>query len=512
MPSLMGVDVGTTGAKALLIGESGRVLGSATAEYPLSTPRANWCEQDPEDWWRATVRVIQAVLSQARAALGDVGGLGLTGQMHGLVLLNAEGRVLRPAILWNDQRTGPECAAITERIGSSRLLDLVSNPALPGFTAPKILWVRAHEPKIYEKVVRVLLPKDYVRFRLTGEFATEVSDASGTLLFDVRRRAWAGEMLRALDIPREWLPACHESPVISGRVTDGAARATGLPTGLPVAGGGGDQAAQAVGTGIVRDGLVSATIGTSGVIFAHTDELRQEPRGLLHAFCHAVPGRWHVMGVMLAAGGSLRWFRDALGQPETAAAHPVGVDPYDLLTQEAARVRPGSQGLVFLPYLAGERTPHADPNARGAFVGLTLGHTKGHLVRAVLEGVAFGLRDSLELMRALGQSAFQVRVSGGGARSALWQQILADVFGVEIVAVSPTEGAAFGAALLAGVGTEIFGSVEEACERCVRIASRVTPISEHVAQYEERYELYRSLYPALKPAFDRLAGIEGTGE
>ncbi len=503
MPYLIGVDIGTTGAKTLIISETGDVVASAAVEYPLYMPHPNWSEQDPQDWWCATVQSVQAALAQAKVAPREVKGLGLTGQMHGLVLLDKDGHVLRPAILWNDQRTGAECQWITERIGFSRLMELVCNPALPGFTAPKIVWVREHEPQVYEQVAHILLPKDYIRYRLTGEFATEVSDASGMLLLDMRQRAWSDGMLHALDIPGGWLPTCYESPVISGRVTEVAAQATGLPLGLPVVGGGGDQAAQAVGSGIVRGGLVSATIGTSGVIFAHTDEMRVEPQGRLHAFCHAVPGKWHVMGVMLSAGGSLRWFRDALGQPEKTVAELIGRDPYELLTEEAERVPPGSEGLVFLPYLTGERTPYPDPNARGAFIGLTVRHTKAHLARAVLEGVAFGLRDSLELLKGLGQSVTQVRASGGGARSELWQQILADVFGVELVTLNITEGASYGAALLAGVGAGICTSIEEACDRVIRITRHVKPVPKNVARYEEYYRLYRSLYPALKPTFDR---------
>jgi xylulokinase len=505
MAHLIGLDIGTTAAKTLIVSEDGQVVASASVEYPIYAPRPNWSEQNPEDWWRAAVQSIRAALAQAGISPCELKGMGLTGQMHGLVLLNGNGEVLRPAILWNDQRTAAECDWITQRVGFTRLMELVGNPALPGFTAPKILWVRQHEPDVYARVAHILLPKDYIRYRLTGEFATEVSDASGTLLLDVRRRAWSDEMLKALDLPRQWLPVCHESPIISGRVTARAADATGLPVGLPVAGGGGDQAAQAVGSGIVRGGLVSATIGTSGVVFAHTDALRTEPQGRLHAFCHAVPGRWHVMGVMLSAGGSLRWFRDALGQPEKSLAELLARDPYELLTEEALQAPPGSDGLIFLPYLTGERTPYPDPNARGSFVGLTLRHTKAHLVRAVLEGVAFGMRDSLELLKGLGQDVSQVRASGGGARSILWQQILADVFGAELVTINVTEGAAYGAALLAGVGAGVYPSVEDACQSVIRITRRVEPVPDHVARYAEGYAVYRSLYPALKSAFDRLS-------
>ncbi|MCL5074494.1 MAG: xylulokinase [Chloroflexi bacterium] len=511
MTYLMGIDVGTTGAKTLIISESGDVAAKAMAEYPLCTPHPNWSEQDPEDWWSATVQSIQAALARANVSPRKIKGMGLTGQMHGLVLLDADGRALRPAMLWNDQRSENECREITERIGISRLMELVCNPALPGFTAPKILWVRKHEPQVYEKVAHILLPKDYIRYRLTGEFSTDVSDASGMLLLDIRRRAWSDEMLRALQIPREWLPTSSESTTVTGGVTAHAAQATGLHTGLPVVGGGGDQAAQAVGSGIVANGLVSATIGTSGVVFAHTDELRVEPQGRLHAFCHAVPGKWHVMGVMLSAGGSLRWFRDVLGQLEKTVADLTGRDPYEFLMEEAGRAPPGSKGLVFLPYLSGERTPHPDPNARGAFIGLTLHHNKADMVRAVLEGVAFGLRDSLELLKELGQDVRQVRISGGGARSALWQQILADILGAELATVNVTEGAAYGAALLAGVGAGVWPNVEEACQYTIRITSHIEPIPEHNACYEEQYALYRSLYPVLKSTFQRISQMNASG-
>jgi len=407
--------------------------------------------------------------------------------------------------MWNDQRTGPQCAWITEKIGAERVLRLTGNPVLPGFTAPKIIWVREHEPEIYEKAAKVLLPKDYIRYRLTGEFATEVSDASGTSLFDVGRRGWSEEVLQALEVPQDWLPECYESPAVSGYISATTAGETGLVAGMPVVGGGGDQAAQAVGSGIVRMGLLSVTIGTSGVVFASIDEFLVEPQGRLHAFCHAVPGKWHLMGVMLSAGGSLRWFRDALGQMEKDMAALVGRDPYELLTLEAAQAPPGSEGLLFLPYLTGERTPYPDPNARGVFMGLTLRHSKPHMIRAVLEGVAYGLRDSLELLRNLGLEIQQVRASGGGARSELWRQIQADVFSTELVVINVTEGAAYGAALLAGVGTGVYASVEEACDRTIRIVTRTEPQEGNVRLYNDYYPIYRSLYKALKPDFNRVS-------
>jgi xylulokinase len=503
---LLGVDVGTTGAKALLVGETGEVIASATTEYAMLTPQPLWAEQNPADWWTATVASIRRVLDKAQAEPGQVAGVGLTGQMHGLVLLDAQGEVLRPCIMWNDQRTAAQCAAITQQVGAANVLRLTGNPVLPGFTAPKIVWVREHEPEVYGKTAKVLLPKDYVRYRLTGGFFGEVSDASGTSLFDVGQRRWSDEMLQAVGVPRPWLPEVTESPVVSARVSPSAAGETGLLAGTPVVGGGGDQAAQAVGTGIIAESVVSVTIGTSGVVFAASDTYRVEPEGRLHAFCHAVPGMWHLMGVMLSAGGSFRWYRDALGEPERVEAGAVGRDPYDLLVEAAARVPPGCEGLLFLPYLTGERTPYPDPNARGVFFGLTLRHGKAHLTRAVLEGVTYGLRDSLELMRALGLSIAQVRASGGGARSPLWRQILADIFDAEIATVNVTEGAAYGAALLAAVGAGVCGSVAEACQAAIRVTGSTRP-GPAVPVYAEYYPRYRALYPALAPQFEAMAHV-----
>jgi xylulokinase len=503
---LLGIDVSTTGAKALLINERGEVVSSATEEYPLYTPYPQWSEQDPEDWWAGTQRAIQRALAAQGVSAADISGIGLTGQMHGLVLLDGNNLVLRPAILWNDQRTGPQCAEITRLAGGiGPLLTWTANPVLPGFTAPKVLWVRENEPAIYERVAHILLPKDYIRFRLTGEFATEVSDASGTSLFDVANRRWSSAMAELLQVPMEWLPHCTESPMVSGNISRAAAQATGLRPGTPVVGGGGDQAAQAVGSGVVRPGVISVTSGTSGVVFAFEDAYAVEPEGRLHVFCHAVPGKWHAMGVMLSAGGAFRWFRDALAESEIRSADERGLDPYDLLVEQAAAVEPGSEGLLFLPYLTGERTPYPDPNARGAFVGLTLRHGKGHLVRALLEGVSFGLRDSLELVLGLGVPIDQVRASGGGARSALWRQIQADVFDTELVVINVTEGAAFGAALLAGVGSGVYANVQEAVAAAIRVVSRTGPRPDAAAVYRGLYPLYRGLYGALKPTFDALA-------
>ncbi len=495
IPYLLGIDVSTTGVKALLVDAGGQVLGSATTPLDLSTPRPLWSEQDPADWWQGAVVSVRQVLRVTGTQGDQVAAIGLTGQMHGLTLLDETGEVLRPAILWNDQRTGPQCDQIRERLGKARLIELTGNDALTGFTAPKILWVREHEPETYAKIRHVLLPKDYLRFKLSGAYATDRAGAAGTLLLDVKQRDWSAEVFQALDIPADWLPPTHEGPEVTGHVSVDAARATGLKAGTPLVAGGGDQAAQAVGVGAVEPGVIALTLGTSGVVFAPTPQPLIEPEGRLHAFCHAVPGRWHLMGVMLSAAGSLRWYRDTLAP---------GVD-FDTLLAPAAQVPSGGEGLLFLPYLSGERTPHPDPLARGAFVGLTLRHTQAHLTRAVLEGVAFGLRDSFELIQSAGLTHIeQVRVSGGGAKSPLWRQILADVLDVELVTVNTTEGAAYGAALLAGVGAGVWPDVDAACRTCVRPAGSTGPRPAEVDRYEDYYGLYRQLYPALKPIWHRL--------
>jgi xylulokinase len=485
----LGLDVSTTGAKALLIDEAGIVVSSATTDLPLSTPKPLWSEQDPHDWWDGIARSIRQVLAEAGVRGAHVRGVGLTGQMHGLVLLDPAGKVLRPAILWNDQRTGDQCDEIRARLGKARLIQLTGNDALTGFTAPKILWVRAHEPEVYARTAHILLPKDYVRYRLTDDYATDKAGAAGTLLVDIRTRDWSPDVLDALDIPAGWLPKTHEGPEVTGHVSTEAGEATGLKPGTPVVGGGGDQSAQAVGVGAVEPGIVALTLGTSGVVFASTGGPFVEPEGRLHAFCHAVPGRWHLMGVMLSAAGSLRWYRDTLAP---------SMD-FDALLAPAADVSAGSDGLLFLPYLTGERTPHPDPMARGAFVGLTVRHTQAHLTRSVLEGVAFGLRDSFELIKSAGlPEIYQVRVSGGGAKSPLWRQILADVLGVELVTVNTTEGAAYGAALLAGVGVGGWPDVETACQGTVQLTGTTMPQPQAGVTYEGAYGYYRQLYPALQ--------------
>lgn len=498
MGYFLGIDVSTTGVKALLVDLHGEVAGSSTSDLPLSTPQPLWSEQDPADWWEGAVKSVRAVLQSTGITGEQVSAVGLTGQMHGLTLLDESGAVLRPAILWNDQRTAAQCEEIRARLGKERLIQLTGNDALTGFTAPKILWVQQNEPEVYRKTRHVLLPKDYVRYRLTGEYAVDRADGAGTILFDIRRRDWSEEMLDALGIPWEWLPKTFEGPEITGRISLEAARLTGLREGTPVSAGGGDQAAQAVGVGAVRPGIVALTLGTSGVVFATTGEAFIEPEGRLHAFCHSVPGRWHLMGVMLSAAGSLRWYRDTFAP---------GCD-YDALLKPASDVPAGCEGLLFLPYLTGERTPHPDPLARGAFAGLTVRHGMPHLTRAVLEGVAFGLRDSFELIKTAGLAHInQVRVSGGGARSPLWRQILADVFEAELVTVNTTEGAAYGAALLAGVGSGAWADVDAACAATVRQTGVSQPDPAQVERYQRVYGLYRQLYPAVRTISHGLSNL-----
>jgi xylulokinase len=469
--ALVGLDVGTTALKALAMGEDGEVLAREEEAYALETPRPGWTQQRPQDWVDAAGAALAALGG------GPPEGIGLSGQMHGLVVLDGAGEVIRPAILWNDQRTAAECEEIERRIGLERLIELTGNRALTGFTAPKLLWLRNHEPESWSRIRHVLLPKDYVRLKLTGEPAMDVTDASGTLLLDVARRAWSDEVLAALEIPREWLPELLESPAEAGRTRDG----------VPVAAGAGDQAAGALGVGVVRPGLASVALGTSGVVFTALDAFAAEPEARVHAFCHSVPGRWHAMGVMLSAAGSLQWLRDVVAP---------GM-PFSDLVAEAERWEPGAEGLTFLPYLAGERTPHADPDARGAFAGLSLRHDRGALVRAVLEGVAFGLRDSLDLVASLGERPRAGRVSGGGARSELWLKIVASVLELPLERLAVEEGAAYGAALLGGVAGGTWPGPEEAVAACVRPRGTVEPVPEWVGPYRELRERFRALYPAL---------------
>ena len=494
MALALGIDVSTTATKAIVVDGAGAVLGIGSAEYDYDVPRPLWSEQDPALWWDATQEATRHATVAAGIDAGEVAAVGLTGQMHGAVLLDAADEPLRPAILWNDGRTAAQCELIRTRVGADRLIELTGNDALTGFTAPKLMWVREHERATWERVAHVLLPKDFVRHRLTGVHAIDKADGAGTLLFDLARREWSAEVLEALDLDPALLPATFEGPVVTGEITAAAADATGLRAGTPVVAGGGDQAANAVGVGVVDPGTVALSLGTSGVVFAATDRPTVEPRGRVHAFCHALPERWHLMSVMLSAAGSLRWYRDALA-PGTA---------FGELVAEAERVPAGSEGLWFLPYLTGERSPHPDPNARAAFVGLTVGHARPHLTRAVLEGVAYGLRDGLDLMRAAGMpTPAQVRASGGGLASPLWRQILADVLDVELVGPATTEGAAYGAALLAMPAAGLAPSVHEAVATCVSVAPLAEPGPDALA-YVERHALYRELYPALAPLYPRM--------
>ncbi|HID94101.1 MAG TPA: xylulokinase [bacterium (Candidatus Stahlbacteria)] len=495
MAYLIGIDIGTTGVKTLMIDEVGSIIANSFVSYPTYTPKPNWVEQYPQNWYDATIKTLSEVVMKSRVHPQDIKGIGFSGQMHGLVLLDKDDKVLRPAILWCDTRTAKEAQWITQTVGNEKLKEWVSNAAFEGFTAPKIVWIRENEPQVYSRINKILLPKDYVRFRLSGECTTEVSDASGTLLFDVKRRQWAHNILEAIGIPGSFLPNCYESIDICGYVSEEAAKLTGINEGTPVVSGGSDNACGAVGVSIVKNGRVMASIGTSGVVLTHTETPIVDPKMRLHTFCHSVPNKWYLMGVMLSAGGALRWFKDILG-----------VNSYELLEKEAKSATAGSDGLIFLPYLMGERTPHKNANAKGVFFGLTIRHRRAHLVRSIMEGVAYGMRDSLEIMKGLGVQINQIRITGGGAKSTFWAQIQADVYGTEVVTVNIYEGAAFGAALLAGVGTGIFESIEQATDNIVCVTAHVEPIPKNVAMYNEYYEIYKSLYPKLKENFGEISG------
>lgn len=500
----MGVDVGTGGTRALLLNHAGEVMASASATHaPISMPQPLWAEQDARDWWRAAQQAIGAALRQAKIEGGEVAAVGLTGQMHGVVLLDAAGEVLGPSLIWCDQRTQPQVEELNRRAGPERVLGYIANPLLTGFSAPKILWEQQHRPEEFRRARKFLLPKDYVRYRLTGDFASDVSDASGTGLFDVLARRWSEPMLAALELKPEFVPRVFESTAVTGTISAAAAATTGLLAGTPVVAGGGDQAAGAVGNGIVAAGLASATLGSSGVLFAATDRPLADARGRIHTFCHAVPGEWHVMGVTQAAGLSLRWVRDQLGEREMQR-EAEGVDAYEALCQLAEQAPAGSDGLFFLPYLMGERAPHLDPQARGGWIGLTASHTRAHLVRAVLEGVAYSLRDSLEIFRELGIPVSEIRLSGGGARGRLWPQIQADIYHARCVRLASQEGAAYGAALLAMMGSGAYADLRAACQHCLRVVTRLEPEPARAALYDAGYALYRELYPRLQGWYPRL--------
>lgn len=506
MEALLGIDIGTTGVKAALFAvEDGQTLSSAFVDYPLYHPHPGWAEQQPEDWWQATLVAIRRCLGEGASegvSPASVRGVGLSGQMHGVVLLDESYNVLRPCIIWADQRSEAQCRWMTERVGASRLIDLVSNPALPGFSAPKALWVRDNEPGIFAHARTLLLPKDYIRFRLTGRLAMEISDAAGTCLLDVQRGEWSREVLEAIGFDPALLPPVVPADAVVGEITPEVELLTGLPAGTPVAGGGADNACGAVGNGVVRSGLALVSIGTSGVVLAHTDSPqvdRSGPVPRVHTFNHAVPGAWYLMGVTQGAGLSLRWVRDNLGLPERALERWTGLDAYELLAKEAGGVPAGSNGLLFLPYLQGERTPHLDAYARGGWIGLTASHDRRHLVRSVLEGVAFSLKDCFSILAEQGLALEQVRATGGGAKSLLWRQIIADVLNVELVTTSAQEGPAFGAALLAGVASGVYASISQACASTVRVVESTLPKPEHVRIYTSLYEEFRALYPVLKP-------------
>jgi len=491
---VLGIDVGTGGTRALIVDETGHIIASATEEHaPFASPQLGWAEQDPCDWWRAATVAIRKALHSANLSSSAISCVGFSGQMHGAVLLDDRNDVIRPALIWCDQRTQAQCDELHRIFGRRRLIELTCNPALTNFTLTKLLWVREHEPQNWARVRKVMLPKDYVRLRLSGESAIDVADASGTLMLDVAKRQWAEEVLQKTGIDRRILPKLCESPEVCGRISAQGAKESGLAVGTPLVAGAGDQAAGAVGIGINRPGTVSATIGTSGVVFAATDRPALDPQGRLHTFCHAVPDRWHVMGVTQSAGLSLRWFRDQLGTGE-----PPNGDPYDQMSAAAARVSPGCDGAFWAPYLMGERTPHLDPNARAAFIGITASHTRAHLIRAVLEGVAFSLKDTFTILDEIGVPAQKVRLGGGGARSPLWRQVQADVYGSEVEILAAEEGAAYGAAILAGVGAGVWPTVDQACDAVVRVATRVRPDQNASSLMQRNYQTYRRIYPALR--------------
>lgn len=507
MKYVLGIDLGTSGTKTVLFDQEGHGICSCTVEYPMYQPHNGWAEQDPQDWWHAAVETIQTVLKKSGVNPQDVVSLGISGQMHGLVMLDEKGQVLRRSIIWCDQRTQAECDEIHEKVGREKLIAITANPALTGFTLSKVLWVRNHEPEVYAKCRHILLPKDYVRYMLTGDFATEVSDASGMQMLDVPNRCWSDELLNILDIDKSLLAKVYESCEVTGHVSEEAAALTGLSAETLVVGGAGDNAAAAVGTGVVEDGKAFTTIGTSGVVFAHTDKLAIDPQGRVHTFCCAVPGAWHVMGVTQAAGLSLKWYRDNFCDAEKQAAQQMGIDPYDLMNKEAAQSPIGANKLIYAPYLMGERTPHLDADCRGMFFGLSAMHTRRDLLRAVMEGVSYSLRDCLGVLNEMGVNPEQMLACGGGGKSPLWRQMLADVFNCPVATTVNTEGPALGVAILAGVGAGLYKSVPEACHAMIHVNPAQEPIPENVPQYAKVYEVYRMLYPANKDVFKALGKL-----
>jgi len=504
---LLGIDIGTSGTKTVLFDEEGKTIASSTREYPMYQPQIGWAEQRPEDWWEATSLTIKDVISKTGIDVASIKGIGLSGQMHGLVLLDKAGKVLRPSIIWCDQRTAKECIQITELIGKERLIEITANPALTGFTASKIMWVKNNEPHIYEKTAKILLPKDYIRYMLSGVYATEVSDASGMQLMDIAKREWSPEVLKKLDIDRALLADLYESQEVSSMVSRSASDITGLKEGTPIVGGGGDQASGAIGNGIVKTGVISSTIGTSGVVFAYTDKVTIDPLGRVHTFCHAVPNTWHIMGVTQGAGLSLKWFRDNFCLSEKEVATYMNMDPYELMNSEVEKATPGVEGLIYLPYLMGERTPHLDPYARGVFFGISARHTKADMLRAVMEGVSYSLKDCMEIIKEMGVNVSEVRASGGGGKSNVWRQMQADMFNSEVVTINSGEGPALGVAILAGVGAGIYNSVAEGCDAVIKKVTSQKPIEANVKVYNSYYPIYKNIYTSLKPQFKELSKI-----
>lgn len=507
MKYLLGIDLGTSGTKTVLFDQNGVAIASSLKEYPLLQPYNGWAEQNPLDWWDACAATIKDVMMESGVSPDDIAGLGISGQMHGLVALDENGEVLRNAILWCDGRTISECEYITEAVGKDKLISITANPALPGFTAGKIIWMRTHEPELYGRIKHILLPKDYLRFKLSGEYASEVSDASGTNLFDVKKRIWSEEILDILDINAEWMPKIYESFEVTGYLTEEAAKATGLSQGIPVVGGAGDNAAAAIGSGVVREGRAFTTLGTSGVIFAHSNTPSIDPGGRVHTFCSAVPGAWTVMSCTLSAGGALQWYRNNFCQAEISAASELGIDPYVLMDQQAEKSPIGANRLIFLPYLMGERSPLLNSNARGVFFGLSSIHTRRDMLRAVMEGVVYSQRACLDVLNEMGIEPKSMLATGGGGKSKFWRQMLADVYGCPVTENTYKEGPALGAAILASVGAGLYSDVPSACDAIIKDGKELKPIEENSVKYEEYYHLYKSLYPALEDKFEELSKL-----
>jgi xylulokinase len=508
MSYLLGIDIGTSGTKTLICDYKGKVLATAMSEHDIYSPKPGWSEQDPTQWWSATRKATKAVLRKAKVKADQVTAIGLSGQMHGSVFLGDGDQPLRHALLWNDQRTASECEIIEKKAGGrKKLINMVGNPALTGFTSPKILWVRKNEPRVYAKTKHILLPKDYIRYCMTGEYATDVGDASGTLLLDVKKRKWNKKLLGLLDIDGDLLPDCHESHVVTGQLHKAGAKALGLKEGTPVVGGSGDQPAGAVGNGIVKSGIVSATLGTSGVMFAHADQPTYDPSGRVHTMCHAVEDKWCVFGCMLSAGGSYQWFRNHMSDLELAEAKKKKIDPYELLTKQAASAAPGSEGLFFLPYLTGERCPHPDPDARGGWIGLTARHNRANMIRSLLEGVTYGMNDALKIMEEMSVKVRTVRVSGGGAKSPFWRQLQADIYNKTVVTINADEGPAYGVAILAGVGTGIWKNVPQACKAAISETQQIKPDRKTARLYGKHHAQYQRLYGTLKGEFANIAQL-----